>query len=247
MLKDRVGERYITSQGYEIEIIEYFNCDNCTIKFSDEQATVIKKRQYSEIKGGKIRNPYCKTICNVGYIGVGDYKSKEYGKENTLYGVWSKMMVRCYSNKYHLKNPTYFNCSVTEEWHNFQNFAKWYENSYIEGFHLDKDILFKGNKIYSPETCCFVPTEINSIFTKANKTRGDYPIGVEKIGKRYRAKLGKFGTTVHIGVFTTPEEAFQTYKNAKEAYIKEMADKWKEKITKCCYNAMYNYKVKITD
>ena len=134
----------------------------------------------------------------------------------------------------------------TNEWHNFQNFAQWHEENYIEGFVLDKDILQKGNKIYSPENCCFVPNEINVLFTKRQNDRGDLPVGVIKSYNRYIFQLSKNGKR-HRKSYETPEEAFQAYKQAKENYIKEIADKWRGKITEKVYEALYAYKVEITD
>ena len=78
------------------------------------------------------------------------------------------MLERCYSQKTQEKHTTYKECSVSEEWYNFQNFAEWMDKNYnyetMQKWHLDKDILFKGNKIYSPERCAFVPQEINVLF-----------------------------------------------------------------------------------
>ena len=110
----------------------------------------------------------------------------------------------------------------------------------MEGWHLDKDILVKGNKIYSSETCCFVPLEINTIFKNDrqkgyNKTaKGNFIVRVNKL--KYRETVGRFNTEL---------EAFQAYKTAKEEYTKEVADKWKGKITEQVYEAMYNYQVEI--
>jgi len=133
----------------------------------------------------------------------------------------------------------------------FQNVAKWQEvnwKSWMDSsWDLDKDILKKGNKIYSPETCCFVPQEINKLLCKANSIRGKYPIGVKKSGNRFEAKLYIDNNPIYLDTFNTPEEAFQAYKIAKEAHIKEVADKWKGKITEPTYQALYTYKVEITD
>ena len=157
------------------------------------------------------------------------------------------MLERCYSEKYQEKYPTYKNCTLDEKWYNFQIFAKWFENNYILGHQLDKDILIKGNKIYSPETCCFVPQEINKLFTKSEKARGSLPIGVRKCNKRYKAIVKLNGKQRHLGTFDTPEEAFNAYKIAKELHIKEVADRWKGQISDRTYYAMYNYQVEITD
>jgi len=239
---NKVGEKHLTNEGYTVEIIEYFGWRNCTIKFND--GVIIKNREYQDILKGRVRNFNHKSVYNIGFTGIGEYSNKKYNK---IYIIWSGMLERCYSEKKQQLHPSYIGVTVCEEWHNFQNFAKWYEENYIEGFQLDKDILVKGNKIYSPETCCFVPQEINSLFTFNNINRGEYLIGVNKQINKYKAQININSKQTHLGMFNTPEEAFQAYKTAKEDYIKEVADRWKDKITEQTYQAMYNYQVEITD
>ena len=118
---------------------------------------------------------------------------------------------------------------------------------------LDKDILMKGNKIYSPDTCVFVPKNINTLFTKSNKSRGKYPIGVyfNKDRNKFQVNCNTFynGKTQqkYLGLYNTIEDAFNAYKQSKEANIKQVADYYKENIPDNLYEAMYNYKVEITD
>ena len=238
----KAGEKHITNEGYKVEIIEYFGWDNCSIQFED--GTVVKNRTYQNIVKGEICNPYHKSVCGVGYFGVGKYNSKINYK---AYKTWDSMIKRCYSEKEQEKCPTYIGCFVNERWHNFQNFGEWFYENHIEGFELDKDILVKGNKIYSPETCCFVPHEINSLFIKSNSIRGKYAIGVHKVKSAFIAQLNIRGKRVYLGRFNTHEEAFHAYKTAKEACIKEVADKWKDKIDPRVYQAMCNYRVEIHD
>ena len=196
----------------------------------------------------KVSNPYHKSVFGVGYFGIGKYNSKIHLK---IYKTWASMLQRCYDLKYQEKYLTYIGCSVDEKWHNFQNFAEWIEENYetnlIKSWCLDKDILVKGNKIYSPKTCCFVPNEVNVLFCKANIIRGKYPIGVTKVGNKYRTIVHINGKQVHLGYFDTPEEAFLTYKIAKERQIKEVAEKYKEQITEPTYQVLINYQVEITD
>ena len=240
---DRTGEKYITNEGYEVEIIEYFNKNNCTILFNDNRIkTQIKFR---EIK--KVKNPNHKTLYNIGFMGYGKYKAQINKKKLKSYSVWAGILYRCYSEIGSAKHHSYKGCSVDLQWHNFQNFAEWFESNYVEDWQLDKDILVKGNKIYSPKTCCFVPKEINLLFTKNKIRRGEYPIGVSLNGDKFQSTLHKGGKNYNLGLFNTPEEAFQAYKVVKESYIKEVADEWKDKINHKVYKAMYNYKVEITD
>ena len=121
--------------------------------------------------------------------------------------------------------------------------------------HLDKDILYKGNKIYSPENCCFIPYRINLLFTKSDKTRGEYPIGItydkrsDKIMVQCNTHENNKSKKVHLGSFplNRPFQAFYAYKTFKENYIKQVADEYKNLIPKKLYEALYKYKVEIND
>lgn len=174
---------------------------------------------------------------------------RENGKELKSYIAWNRMLDRCYDEEYKKKTPTYIGCSVCEEWLHFSKFKEWYDKNYVEGYDLDKDLLFRGNKVYSPETCCFVPPEINKIILKRQRRRGEYPIGVHKQRNSFIAMLNRYGKQEYIGVYKTAKDAFIAYKQAKESYIKEVAQKYfgDNKITKRVYDALMKYEVEITD
>lgn len=240
-----VGEIYLTNNKQSFIITEYYNYYNCTIKFED--GTIIKNKQLGSIKSGTIFNPNFKSVYNRGYIGIGNYKPSIKGIKSKNYSTWYDMLKRCYSEKYHQKQISYKDCSVCNEWLNFQNFAKWFDENYIEDFHLDKDILIKGNKIYSPETCCFVPQEINSLFVNRNNFRGILPIGVTKGNKKFNVKCNIENKSIYIGQYFTIEEAFNAYKTIKEKEIKRIVSKWKNKLSDNLFNIIYNYEIEITD
>lgn len=254
--KNRTGEINLNNNGSIMKIVDYRNSDDIDVLFI-EQGYIAKNKQYSHFKKGNVRSPYDKTAFGVGYLGIGKYHTtnmkKGSEKDNTkVYEIWYNVMRRCYSKRERDKFSSYENVSVCEEWHNFQNFAKWYEdNCYeIDGerMHLDKDILFKGNKVYSPEYCIIVPIRINSLFVKNDIIRGELPVGVKRTkNNRFAASLSKLDKIIRIGTFDTSEEAFEAYKQAKEQYIKEVADEYKDKIPKKLYNAMYRWEVEITD
>jgi hypothetical protein len=235
---NRNGEMYTTKQGCRIEIVDYIGVHNYLIRFIDYNLVI--KSSMNHIKKGSVLNPLYKSIFGIGFLGVGEKFCKKKK------GLWKGMFGRCYSEKTRKRYPTYKGCTVAEEWHNFQNFAKWYEENWKpwmdNTWHLDKDILVKGSKVYSPETCCFVPQEINVLFTKHN-TNNNCPQGVRKSGNKFTSRFNQ----IHLGTFNTPEEAFQAYKTAKEKYIKEVADKWRGKITEQTYEVLINYKIEITD
>lgn len=181
--------------------------------------------------------------------GVAYNDSDTRGKTES-YKCWRRMIRRCYSPKFRAKHQSYLDCIVCEEWLMFSNFEKWFDKNYVKGYHLDKDILVKGNKIYSPDTCCFVPRIINNLFIKANKTRGDTPIGVSWHNNNFYASCRIYGTNrTHLGVYPTPEEAFNAYKEAKESYIKAVAQEYYDRgeITRRVYDALMKYEVEITD
>jgi len=242
---DRTGERFLTNEGYWIEIVKFFGALDCTIKF-DIGGHTMTGMQIANLKRGVVRNVFHRSVFGMGYLGEGKYRTKVNGETTKSYSTWQSMIQRCYSEKSLKKRPSYIGCSVDERWHNYQVFAKWYEENQIEDCDLDKDIIVKWNKIYSPETCVFVPHEINTSLTKRDK-KTDLPIGIVKKKNRFQARLNKGDMRIYLGLFRTIEEAFQVYKIAKESYIKELAEKWKSVITPECYNALMNYKVEITD
>lgn len=160
------------------------------------------------------------------------------------------MIRRCYNTRPF--EPSYESCVVCEEWLTFSKFNKWFEECKDEranSYHLDKDILVKGNKTYSPQTCCFVPQEINKLLTKRQHCRGSLPIGVTTRWGKYYANLSKPQKRIYLGQFNSKEDAFQAYKLAKEQYIKELAEKYFQegKITRKVYDALMKYEVDITD
>jgi hypothetical protein len=247
--KDRVGEIHLTNEGYEVEIVECFSAKNLTIRF--DTGVLLKNRCYRDIAIGAIKNPLHPSVYGVGYYGIGEYDYNARSKNLKGYKTWSGLLERVFSKLYIEKQPTYKDVTVCEEWKNFNKFMRWFENNYnpetMQGWQLDKDILVKGNKVYSPETCGFVPQEINALFTKRQNDRGDLPIGVQREGNSFKASFTRGSKRVYLGLFSTKEEAFQVYKVAKEGWIKEVAEKWKPFIALNIYRTMINYKVEITD
>lgn len=255
---DRTDERGMNNFGSQMIIIQYRKAIDIDVYFPQYNWTT-KNRVYDSFKKGTISCPYEKRVYGEGYIGEGDYTAWKNGKHTRVYRTWCHMLERCYDEKYHEKESTYIGCETSKEWLNFQNFGEWDEDNYyeIEGerMHLDKDILFKSNKIYSPDTCIYVPETINKLFTKSDKKRGGNPIGVcyHKRNNNYVAGCSVYDfenkkkKRIHLGSYNTPEEAFEVYKQFKEQYIKQVADYYKDKIPQKLYDTMYNYEVEITD
>lgn len=151
------------------------------------------------------------------------------------YRAWQRMINRCYNIGVLLRQPTYIGCSVCDEWLTFSNFKRWYDENYRNGYHLDKDILVQGNKVYGPNTCRYVPQHINKLLTDSAATRGEQPLGVCRLPadpRPRRRKTAAYSGKCHLGhgrpivkYFKTPEEAQAWYAETKRRVVREVAQK----------------------
>lgn len=244
---DRLGEIKKNNFGTEMQIIRYNNSADITVKFLDEFGYE-KTTTYNGFKLGTIHNPYDRTVKEIGYLGVGEHKIQySDSKTNTVeYMAWKNMLERCYMSKYADLHPSYYGkCEVCEEWHNYQNFAKWHkENAYeCEGrLHLDKDILYPGNTLYSPDSCILVPQRINMLFMNKGNNRG-LPNGIMKKKSGYIAQYN----TQKLGIYPTLEEAFEVYTKKKKETIIEVANEYKLILPVHVYEAIIAHEFKIED
>ena len=253
---DRVGEERLNNFGSKMIIKEYRKWNDVDIYFPEYDWTG-KNNTYQNFKNGKIKCPYEPRIYGHGYLGEGKYKMSENGKNKREYDIYHDVLKRCYDTKLHERESTYKGCEVEDYLLNFQHMAEWIEINYYEipgeVMCLDKDILYKGNKLYSREACIFVPQRINNLFVKCDKSRGKNPIGVTpRSSGNYQVFCNNgYGKNIYLGTYTTKEEAFQVYKNYKEKVIKKVIDSYEGRIPEPFYSrlkeAMYNYKVEIDD
>lgn len=251
VLNDKIGEVGFNSLGSKMVIEKYNTYTNIVVRFDNGD---LVSTTYQNFSNGQVKSLHEKRVYGVGFIGVGKYKSVLNGKNTKQYETWRGMLRRCYDEKYQEKFHTYIGCAVDPIWHNFQNFAEFYDSNYynIENnkMCLDKDILVKNNKIYSPETCVFVPEFINNLFVKNDPVRGFLPIGVslDKEKEKYKSSCSNGDKKrKHLGYYDTPEEAFKAYKKYKEALIREKAELYKNLIPVKLYEVMMKYEVEIND
>jgi hypothetical protein len=189
-------------------------------------------------------------VHGIGRYDKGKYKGCIDYVATFEYGVWTRMLRRCSDQQFQKENPTYTGCGVSEEFLNFQDFAEWASKQKgfrSEGWQLDKDLLLKGNKVYSSATCVFLPEEINKALPNSKASRGVYPVGVEKHGPSFRAKVGGSIKQVRYGCYSTPEAAFERYRVEKKRSLCELAEKYKSQLDRRAYEALLNYDINIGD
>ena len=253
---DRTGEEKLNSFGSKMIITEYRGALDIEVYFPEYDWT-FKHAAYNAFKKGEIKCPYERRYYGKGYLGEGKYKVSENRKLMDEFVIWYDMLRRCYDPKFHEKHSTYKDCIVEDYLLNFQHMGKWINENYYEipgeRMCLDKDILHKGNKIYSRETCIFVPERINTLFVKSDKARGDCSIGVTpRSSGNYQVMCNNGnGKNIYLGTYPTEEQAFQVYKEYKEKVIKKTIDSYEGIIPEPHYSrlreAMYNYEVEIDD
>ena len=248
--KDCVGKLCKSKYSGYFKIVKYNDWENVEIKFLKTGYEMTTR--LDNIRNGNVKGPYLPSVYSVGIVGT-KYQSHKDGVKTKEYHLWQGMLQRCYSDTLKKKYPTYEGCEVSDNFKSYEYFYEWCNKQIgfgVEGWHLDKDLLTKGNKVYSESTCVFLPQEINLLLTKRDNNRGEYLIGVSwnKVTKTFKARVNKNkGKREHLGYFKTEIEAFNAYKQAKESFVKEQANKWKDQIDPRAYKALMNYQVEITD
>lgn len=241
------GDEFISKKGDVCRVVNYVSSLKVEVEFYE----YVKTRRFcraGDLRRGDFKDPFKPRVFGLGYLGDGDIPAWENGRPTTAYQIWSGAMTRCYSKSNVQKGraKSYRDCTVSEEWHCFATFAKWFaENKgYREGYSLDKDLLVKGNKVYSADTCCFLPKELNLLISVL---RGENILGLIGVSKAYNGKyvasVRMDGTTKKLKIRDNLLEAGNDYIEAKEAFVKEQAILWKDKIGEKEFKALMNWRV----
>jgi hypothetical protein len=238
--KFKVGDRIKTSQGATLEVVKYEGSRKIQVCFVDFDMS-LRWTNWSNLSKGHIHHPKLPSVMGIGILGELPIDGRP-----PEYCLWTGMLKRVVLPR----QPNYEGCSVSDEWKYFINFKDWFmKQTYYSGYALDKDVLFKGNKLYSKDTCCLVPREINNFLTNRRNHRGPYPVGVTYHARinKYQATCNRGSQSNYFGVYNTQEEAFAAYKTAKENYAKELAGVWKSKVDNKVYEALMKFEVSIED
>ena len=242
-----VDKVFTNSKWGSVKIIKYVSSKCVLAEFVDTGYTV--KTTVNNIKKGRVKDLRKPSVLGVGVLGDEVDQSSENFK--VIYKIWFRMLERCYTENFRQNNVAYKECFASENFKQFTFFYHWCQKQTGFGkrrWELDKDILVKGNKMYSEETCCFIPDEINCLIGM-KKNRGKYPAGVtwNKGAKAFRSKVRVYGKDKHLGYYKTSEEAFYAYKKAKEQYVKEVANNWTGQIDNKVYEALMKWEINIDD
>ena len=248
--KDCIGKVCKSLNSGDFKILKYNDSRNVEILFLKTGFEMFVT--LGNIRNGEVKDPFSPSVYGVGILGT-KYPSSVIGVQTKEYELWNNMLKRCYSDALKKKYSTYEGCEVSDNFKSYEYFYEWC-NKQIgfsnKDWHLDKDLLVKGNKVYSEDTCVFIPREINSLLIKCDASRGEHLIGVcwHSKSKAFVAQVSRNkGKQGHLGYFKTEIEAFNAYKQAKEIFIKEQANNWKSQIDERAYNTLMNYQVEMDD
>lgn len=242
-----LGNTYKTNSHGDVKVVGYECATKILVRFQDGTEVFCRG---GDLMNGEVWNPNEPSVAGRGYFGQGPHRHGAGKNADREYRAWKGMFTRCYDDKYQEQKPTYIGCSVDPQWYNFQEFAEWcqWQIGFKHNWHLDKDILKKGNKIYSPEFCVFVPNEVNCVLNSQKRSRGDYPIGVTfNASGKYRAQWQEGGIQRYSKTVSDYMVAYQIYKQNKERVVKDVAERWKGLVDERVYTALMNFEVNVDD
>lgn len=246
--KIHIGEVFKTKSSGDATVLLYTDASHILVEFSDGSTKVVRA---GHLRSGAIRNNYDRCVCGIGFVGEGSHATFHNGKHTRAYNAWYNMLDRCYNSKRQQIQPTYKGISVCAEWHNFQNFAEWFDGQKCTDstWQLDKDLTVIGNCIYSPDTCALIPQEVNLVLGKNSANRGNCLIGVCRTsGDKFSAQCSTgYGHSRTLGVFDSEQEAFNCYKSHKEIAVRNLANKWKDVLPNKVYENLMNFSVTTSD
>lgn len=242
--KQRAKDRY---EGLEIATNNFGNCvvinytDSYNIDVEFEDGTVITTN-VKQIKEKSIKNPNKPVLFGFGFVGQGVYNHKNNAD---AYNHWYSMLERCYCPVYRELKPTYESCSCVKEWNNFQNFAGWfYTQVWYKGWELDKDLITPGNKLYSPDTCAFVPRRLNLLINHNKRGDKSNPIGVFWSEKRrkYCTQCRGVDGKISLSVYSDDIEYLENlYKTFKKSVLREVAREYEGIVDQRVLNSLSNW------
>lgn len=247
MSKYTVGDLHVNNNGCEFRILRLYADGTADIMFTDEYGYQYNTWQQS-IGRGETRNPFQTTVMGKGRLGKGPFRAKMKNRSPATveYRIWVAILTACYDAHYINKKPSTMYHTVCDEWLDYQVFAKWLLNlGYYDStvFVFNQSLLGKGSTVYSPETCCYIPIRIrNHLITTRKRGEGILPQGVTWC-KRTGSYVAQISLNKHtsLGRFDRVSLAALAYKEAKENYVKDVANEYKHELEPRVYDALMSW------
>jgi hypothetical protein len=239
-----INEIYPTNEGCFIRVVDVMTGKKILVEFLDDYKHQVYSDAYTITKGS-LKNSYNPSVSGRGFIGVGEYTPTIDSKHTPAYVLWKAMFYRCYSAESLEKSPTYIDCYVSEKWYNFQNFAGWFysQSNWKLNYELDKDLLYSGNKVYSEETCCLIPKDINSSLVKVKlDSQGSLGVRQSSSGK-YTTECRINKVKVHLGSFDSVVEAQAAYLEAKKQQMNSLAKQYESTLSEAVLERLKNWSI----
>lgn len=227
-IKIEVGKTYQSAKCGKFSVLEIVNSTEVKIKFSI--TGFIRTARAASIARGQVKDPMMPVVYGVGFLGDGNFTATVGRVPTKAYSTWYQMIRRCYDEKSLKRNPNYIGCEVCEEWRNFQNFAEWFNEKAQKStsdINLDKDILSRGNKVYSPSLCLLVPGVVNKFFISFDRSTGKHLTGATMRGDgRFEAFCRDFtgNSKFSLGTFDTEIEAHNAWRKKKSEMVTTLAE-----------------------
>ena len=236
------GIREFVGEGYSGEGMWFTNKKECQawmwLRELDRREMKRKQKEEDREQRLKERSEYKKY--GVGVFENFPVKGIVDRVTTKAYRAWDAMLARCYGvNKESYAAYGAVGVRVCDEWLIFQNYVKWYDAQYKEDdWHVDKDIILVGNKLYSPDNCTMVPPLINTFF--ATLPKGS-PSVFEKSGKFLVQGKNANGERTYSWC-ATEEDAIQKYWEDKIQTAKDIANKYYGKIDMRVFYRLVDFK-----
>lgn len=145
------------------------------------------------------------------------------------YTRWNDMKKRCRKGmEPNWKWLTYADTEMSTEFQDYQKFVPWHMAQIGYGFdkyHIDKDLILPGNRVYGPDTCVLLPAALNQFICVKRNFGAALPTGVYMLRGRFCGSMNVDGKTIYLGLFPSAESAHEAYVERKDLE----ARKWYER------------------